>query len=145
MNIGDANDEKLIMKVTIVMDVTTMIWLVNRCHDKQGIDNDDKDLNVMMMMIMAMMTKTNIWWIQQRPDKSTGAMTDQGCKNSEEGEEHSGPGGDVAGEQVVDMDPSLELKVKVMEVKVGCSWWAGGTRGFLPGRESESDGSESGM
>ena len=25
MNIGDANDEKLIMKVTIVMDVTTMI------------------------------------------------------------------------------------------------------------------------
>ena len=41
-------------------------------------------------------------------------MTNKGCKNSEEGEEHRGPGGDVAGEQVVDLDSYLEEKVKVM-------------------------------
>ena len=45
-------------------------------------------------------------------------MTDEGGKDGEEGEEDGRPGGDVAGEQVVDVDPTLELKVKAMEVNV---------------------------
>ena len=48
-------------------------------------------------------------------------MTGNGGGDGEEGEEEGGPGGDVGGEQVVDVDPTLEseneeivnLKVKV--------------------------------
>ena len=43
-------------------------------------------------------------------------MTEESGKDGEEGEEDGRPGGDVAGEQVVDVDPTLELKV--MEVNV---------------------------
>ena len=41
-------------------------------------------------------------------------MTDKSGKDGDEREEHGRPGGDVAGEQVVDVDSSLEEKVKVM-------------------------------
>ena len=52
-------------------------------------------------------------------------MTGNGGSDGEEGEEEGGPGGDVGGEQVVDVDPTLEseneeivnLKVKVEKVK----------------------------
>ena len=35
-------------------------------------------------------------------------MTGNGGGDGEEGEEEGGPGGDVGGEQVVDVDPTLE-------------------------------------
>ena len=70
-------------------------------------------------------------------------MTDKIGQDGDEKEEHGRPGGDVAGEQVVDVDSSLEEKVKVMvaiavmKTKVGIKRYK--HHGYLGGHDKVNE------